>query len=121
MTLFQDGARVFGPYDGPSANIEAVASGNRLVGTWNRDSGGSGPMLFVLEPSSNGLQFRGNYNGTFQWCGHRESASFPSPCLLESGGPLTIVTAIFVPERFEVLPLFTPLPRLIFPLATATP
>jgi hypothetical protein len=56
------------------------ANGQELSGTWTNTLGGNGVFSFQIK-AGNINQFVGNYGGTFDWCGAKNSASQPSPCL----------------------------------------
>ncbi len=77
MTLHQDGATVTGTYAGGAGLVSGTVNGATLSGTWIR--GGTGPLTFTMLP--NGNQFNGNFGGTNAWCGFRNAAGDPVPCL----------------------------------------
>jgi len=56
------------------------ANGQELSGTWTNTLGGNGVFSFQIK-AGNFNQFVGNYGGSFDWCGAKNGASMPSPCL----------------------------------------
>ncbi len=87
LNLTQNGTGVSGTYSNGSSSgtIESGAisySGGQavLTGTWRLSASLSGPFKFYLF-GYNDLQFNGNYNTSFAWCGWRSGSSQPSPCL----------------------------------------
>jgi hypothetical protein len=67
-------------YAGGDYSLSGTLSADRMTlsGTWNR-SGSTGPFLWHW---LNMNQFNGNEdNGNYAWCGYREGAGQPSPCL----------------------------------------
>ncbi len=76
MKLFQTGNVVTGTY-GTNGTINALANGNRLTGTWSRN-GSAGSIDWWM--GGTGLKWRGNYNATNGWCGHRAGETDPAPC-----------------------------------------
>jgi hypothetical protein len=79
MVLEQDGLNVSGTYYNGARNIEGTVDGLVLTGEW---SYGNTSGEFVFYMLTNGEQFNGSYaTGTQQWCGHRDGAGFPNPCL----------------------------------------
>ena len=78
MVLQQDGTQVSGIYGGGSGTVSGVVNGSTFSGTWMRN-GSSGN--FTFEMVMNGDQFQGHYAAATQWCGHRNGAGNPNPCL----------------------------------------
>lgn len=78
MTLTQNGVNVSGSYAGGDGSVSGTVSGATFSGTWTR-GGNSGPITFYMK--SGGNQFQGNYGGASAWCGRRNGAIYPVPCL----------------------------------------
>lgn len=76
VRLTQTGSVVTGTFSG-GGTLNAVVIGNRLTGTWQRGSA-AGSIDWWM--GGTGLKWRGNYNGTEGWCGHREGETDPVPC-----------------------------------------
>jgi serine/threonine protein kinase len=105
MTITQDGPDVEGVYAGGDGTIDGTVSGTVLTAQWTR--GSSGNLKFFL---GNESQFSGNWNTDNEWCGHRNSAGFPDPCLNKG---------LFILISPPVLVTLQPsLPILILPTAT---
>ena len=79
MDLVQTGNTVAGTYTsaGSSGTINGTVSGNRLHGTWIH-SGGSGTIDWWFNNAQ--TKWRGNWDSTNGWCGHRTGDSDPAPC-----------------------------------------
>ena len=80
MDLVQTGSVVTGTYavgSGTPGSINGTASGNRLTGTWSR-GGNAGSFDWWM--GGTGAKWRGNYNATFGWCGHRTGDTDPTTC-----------------------------------------
>jgi hypothetical protein len=77
MVLNQVGDNVTGTYASGEGTLSGVVADNRLSGTWSR-SGGSGTFDFWL--TGDGKQWRGSWDKSHAWCGHRSGESDPSPC-----------------------------------------
>lgn len=78
MNLTQDGITVSGTYASGDGSVSGTVDGLVFTGTWYRNNT-SGPFTFYMK--TNGTQFQGNYNTSFAWCGYRDGAGDPSPCL----------------------------------------
>lgn len=78
MTLQQDGATVTGTYAGGAGLVSGTVNGFTLSGIWTR-GGDDGSLMFTM--LTNGNQFNGNFGGTNAWCGFRNAAGDPAPCL----------------------------------------
>ncbi len=81
MDLSQNGNNVTGSYAGGDGSLSGTVDGNRLTGTWSRNNA-SGTFDFWLTGDEEG--FRGSWDKTSAWCGHREGGSDPSPCGVSS-------------------------------------
>jgi len=83
MVLTQSGNAVTGTYSGTSGSVSGTVDGSVLSGTWRRNPGSptevNGTFKFYM--TIDGVQFQGNYNTTFYWCGWRSGSSQPTPCL----------------------------------------
>lgn len=77
VILEQTGTLVTGTYRNGDGEIEGTAVGNHLVGVWLA-GGESGPIDFWLNDA--GTKWRGNYNGSFFWCGGQAGVLLPRPC-----------------------------------------
>jgi Ig-like domain from next to BRCA1 gene len=77
MTLTQTGATITGTYAGGEGSVTGSVDGTELTGTWMRN-GTSGTLKFFM--ISGGVQFQGNYDGSFDWCGYRSGSSAPGTC-----------------------------------------
>ncbi len=64
---------------GGSVDINGVINADRTMasGTWTSNAD-AGPFTFYWISEN---QFNGNWNGTGAWCGSREGAERPNPCL----------------------------------------
>jgi hypothetical protein len=85
MVMDRTGNTVTGTYprNGGTVTVTGTlsANGQVLSGTWTHSIGGTGPIQFQIK-EGNPNQFVGNYNsGNFQFCGAKNGASQPSPCL----------------------------------------
>jgi Bacterial Ig domain len=87
LNLTQNGTSVLGTYSNGSSSgtIESGAitySGGQavLAATWRLSASLSGPLKFYLFGYSD-LQFNGNFNTSFAWCGWRSGSFQPTPCL----------------------------------------
>jgi len=87
LNLTQNGTSVSGTYfnGSSSGTIESgtlTYSGGQaaLTATWRLSPSNSGPLKFYLF-GYNDLQFNGNFNTSYAWCGWRSGSSQPSPCL----------------------------------------
>jgi hypothetical protein len=82
--LVQNGANVTGTY--VNGNTGTV-SGNLTEYAWNLKgnwsiNGLTGPFKWLsVNQAASPQKFKGNYNGTFAWCGYRDGTTAPSPCL----------------------------------------
>jgi len=76
MQLVQSGNVVTGTF-GVSGTIKGTVSGTRLTGTWAR-GGDAGSIDWWI--GGTGVKWRGNYNATNSWCGHRAGETDPAPC-----------------------------------------
>ncbi|MBP7687972.1 MAG: hypothetical protein KA765_08695 [Thermoflexales bacterium] len=76
MQLVQTGSTVTGTF-GISGTIKGTVIGTRLMGTWAR-GGDAGSIDWWL--GGTGVKWRGNYNTTNAWCGHRTGETDPAPC-----------------------------------------
>ncbi|MCA9938745.1 MAG: protein kinase [Anaerolineales bacterium] len=112
LTVIQTGSEVVGTYADGDGAIAGTVSGTTLSGTWTR--GGAGTLKFFL--ATNGRQFNGNYNGSFEWCGHRSGQADPSPCL-NKGDVIFPIGTLTIPGIF-ILQTPPPIinPNLINPL-----
>lgn len=81
MTLVRQDNQVTGSYCiGTITGTYGYENGQAVVtGTYSNIASVTGPLKFFLF-GYNGLQFNGNYNGTNEWCGWRESSSKPAIC-----------------------------------------
>jgi hypothetical protein len=95
MTLLQDGRDVVGTYADGSGTVEGTVSGTVFSGDWKR--GGTGSFKFFMQDGGN--RFNGNWNTENEWCGFREGAGYPSPCLNKG--------LIFIPLLTPII-LFNP-------------
>lgn len=111
MSLTQDGTEVEGVYAGGEGTVEGTVSGTVLTAEWTR--GSTGNLKFFLDNES---QFSGNWNGDNEWCGHRNDAGLPDPCL-NKGLFIVIVPPVLV-TLAPVIPVITLVP---IQLPTATP
>jgi hypothetical protein len=83
MNLTRMDASVSGTYCNGSLSGRIRSGSNNetiLEGTWSIPGGSSGPLRFYLLGYA-ALQFQGNYNTSYGWCGYRSGAAPPSPCL----------------------------------------
>jgi hypothetical protein len=78
MILTQDVTTISGTYAGGTGTVTGVVTGTTVSGTWMRN-GVSGN--FEFEMVLNGDQFQGHFGAASQWCGHRNGAGYPNPCL----------------------------------------
>lgn len=108
MTLEQNGEFVEGAYADGAGTLSGTVAGTVLTGNWVRTNN-SGSVKFFMQDE--GVQFNGNWNDDFPWCGHRQGASDPDPCYAQS------VTVFFPPLILVTLQPILP----IIPLPTATP
>lgn len=76
VLLTQTGNTVTGTF-ATDGVINGTVIDNRLTGTWLR-GGLAGSIDWWL--GGTGVKWRGNYNGTESWCGHREGETDPAPC-----------------------------------------
>ncbi|TAK13485.1 MAG: hypothetical protein EPO32_05310 [Anaerolineae bacterium] len=87
LSLTQSGLTVSGSFDLGGVPINVVgtvsADGMTVTGTWtNSSTSDSGSFVWKLKANLN--QFVGNFvdsGTTYGWCGYRNGASVPSPCL----------------------------------------
>jgi hypothetical protein len=77
VILEQTGEHVVGTYRDGVGEIEGTAVGNHLTGVW-KVGGEIGTIDFWLNDA--GTRWRGNYNGSYYWCGAKGGAGFPAPC-----------------------------------------
>lgn len=78
LTIAQDGSTVTGSYAGGQGTITGTVNGATLTGTYMRGIG-NGTISFQM--LGDGNQFNGNWGGTNHWCGSRNGAVNPIPCL----------------------------------------
>lgn len=109
MELTQNGQFVEGTYANGGGTVTGTADGVTLNGTWTR--GGSGSLQFFMQTEGN--QFSGNYDNNFAWCGYREGAGQPNPCLNQG---VIILTPFIPPIVITLQPLLPPI--LILPTPT---
>lgn len=77
MILVQNNNTVTGTYADGEGSVSGTVDDNHLKGTWSRGTE-SGTIDFWL--TNNAKRWRGNFDKTAPWCGHREGSSDPSPC-----------------------------------------
>lgn len=77
MTLTQNGVNVSGSYASGAGSVSGTVNGTVFSGNWTH--GGNGSFAFYM--LTNGNQFRGNWNTSNYWCGYRNAAGHPAPCL----------------------------------------
>jgi hypothetical protein len=77
MELTVSGDNVSGTYANGDGEIDGEVDGNHLSGSWHRGND-AGDFDFWL--TGNEERFRGNWDKVYEWCGHREGSSDPSPC-----------------------------------------
>ena len=86
MTITQTGTTVTGTYfNGTNngtldGNVQFTGNAVSLVGNWHIIPAANGPLKFYLL-NADSRQFQGNFNTTFEWCGWRDPAVQPVPCL----------------------------------------
>lgn len=108
MSLEQNGQFVEGTYADGDGTMSALADGTMLTGDWFRGAG-TGELAFYME--NEGVQFSGNWNENFEWCGRRGGAAFPDPCLNQ--GNFIFVPPIILVTLQPILP--------VIPIITLTP
>lgn len=82
MDLSQVGSAVTGTYcNGTIQNGTIAFSGGFVVlsGTWHISNSSNGSFKFFL-PVYTSSQFQGNYDGSIDWCGWRNSSTQPAQC-----------------------------------------
>ncbi len=110
VNLTQHGAVVEGVYADGAGEISGTASGSTLSGNWLRGAS-SGSIAFYIQ--GEGTQFNGNFNDDFDWCGRREAASLPDPCLNQGlififpDLPIIVVT---LQPILPIIPIILPTP-----------
>ncbi|MCB8982885.1 MAG: protein kinase [Ardenticatenaceae bacterium] len=108
LTITQDGPNIEGTYADGEGTVSGTVSGGIVTGNWFRN-GSSGSIKFFMV--SNGDQFNGNWNSGNAWCGQRNGAPDPTPCLNEGSvivvPPMILVT---LQPNFDLLPFIIPTP-----------
>ncbi len=108
MVVEQNGQFVEGTYADGDGTLSATADGTTLTGNWFRGTG-TGSIAFYMQ--NEGVQFSGNWNENFEWCGRRGGAALPDPCLNQGififVPPIILVT---LEPILPIIPIITPTP-----------
>ncbi|MGB8645861.1 MAG: NBR1-Ig-like domain-containing protein [Anaerolineae bacterium] len=81
VILTQSGSTVTGTYCNGTVSGGVTYLGDYVVltGTYIYRTGTTGPLVFYL-PIYTSLQFQGDFNNTYEWCGWRDGSSAPGVC-----------------------------------------
>ncbi len=102
MTIIQTGSSATAIYAGGVGSLQGTIEGTVFSGNWSRNSG-TGTFKFFMQ--QNGKQFNGNWNGSNEWCGFREGAGNPNPCL----------NATVIINKFEPPSIIIPIIPILIP------